>query len=457
MWIRTFSRNLAYDESCTLATLARNTTKRILPVDCAADFDRATAPPHLLPHICSPEPPDVLLHSDKTTKPQRCKKERNITDAMSRTGFGGLCSSPTDDCSSVSIRGGSRYVDTACATRSLTSSDESMTKPPLNRFPSDRIPKQIDVSRGMAKAKSYSELKWVDAPLESGISGAHTSGAEMTGESTCLPPPKRPPLPMDASTTALLVVDVQPQYWSDCPAVRKDFPHFPAKLAQTIATCRERGTKLIFVRADYRYSHSPWLAQFARLHEGRSADTMTEVHCDPNDEDFAWEDFATPRGGDIVLPKTSWSSSSNPKLMDWLRGSGIDTVLVCGLITSVCVQHSAFSIFEAGFRTLLVTDACGDRGKARHEAALALYGDYMYELVTADDLVDPELGLVQSGPIWLGLEPKAATGGGGDAATAATSSSSGSTSASTRPSHRGASPVPSLASLREIEGWRRMD
>ena len=143
--------------------------------------------------------------------------------------------------------------------------------------------------------------------------------------------------------------------------------------------------------------------------------------------------------------------------MDWLRGSGIDTVLVCGLITSVCVQHSAFSIFEAGFRTLLVTDACGDRGKARHEAALALYGDYMYELVTADDLADPELGLVQSGPIWLGLEPKAATGEGGDAATAATSSSSGSASASTRPSHRGASPVPSLASLREIEGWRRMD
>jgi hypothetical protein len=56
--------------------------------------------------------------------------------------------------------------------------------------------------------------------------------------------------------------------------------------------------------------------------------------------------------------------------------------LVCGLITSVCVQHSAFGIFEAGFRTILVTDACADRGKPRHDAALALYGDYMYELQT---------------------------------------------------------------------------
>ena len=51
--------------------------------------------------------------------------------------------------------------------------------------------------------------------------------------------------------------------------------------------------------------------------------------------------------------------------MDILRVSGIDTVLVCGLITSVCVQHSAFGVFEAGYRTLLVEDACGDRGMGR--------------------------------------------------------------------------------------------
>ena len=114
--------------------------------------------------------------------------------------------------------------------------------------------------------------------------------------------------------------------------------------------------------------------------------------------------LAISEGGDVILPKTSWSSSSNPKLMQWLRGAGIESVLVCGLITSVCVQHSAFSIFEAGFRTLLVTDACGDRGRARHDAALALYGDYMYELVTADDLDDPKTGLVKAKPVWLSLD-----------------------------------------------------
>lgn len=89
----------------------------------------------------------------------------------------------------------------------------------------------------------------------------------------------------------------------------------------------------------------------------------------------------------MVITKTSWSSTSGGTgLLDTLKRDGIDTVLVCGLITSVCVQHSAFGVFEAGYRTILVTDACADRGRERHEAALALYGDYMYELRSVKSL-----------------------------------------------------------------------
>jgi len=89
----------------------------------------------------------------------------------------------------------------------------------------------------------------------------------------------------------------------------------------------------------------------------------------------------------MIITKTSWSSTSGGTgLLSTLKNDGIDTVLVCGLITSVCVQHSAFGVFEAGYRTILVTDACADRGRERHEAALALYGDYMYELRSVQSL-----------------------------------------------------------------------
>jgi nicotinamidase-related amidase len=205
-------------------------------------------------------------------------------------------------------------------------------------------------------------------------------------------------LPMSAETTALLIVDVQPEYWSNCPAVRKDFPEFPSNLASTIETCRQRNAKIIWVRADYRYSHSPWLVQFERIHKG---EIPAPLPCDPTFAECQWEDFATPQGSDVLISKTSWSSTTNTALTDLLRCAGIETVLVCGLITSVCVQHSAFGIFEAGYRTLLVRDACADRGRARHEAALALYGDYMYELVTSEELKSFSQGLIPAPPKWL--------------------------------------------------------
>jgi len=210
--------------------------------------------------------------------------------------------------------------------------------------------------------------------------------------------------PLTAETTALLIVDVQPEYWSNCPQVRKDFPHFPDKLAKTIEICRRRRAKIIWVRADYRYSHSPWLLQFERIRGPRN---LGEVPCDPSSPSFtSWEDFAHPQGGEVIIAKSSWSSTTNTALMDILRTAGVENVLVCGLITSVCVQHSAFGVFEAGYRTSLVTDACADRGRARHEAALALYGDYMYELVTSDDLECEKTGLVPAEPIWLTLDTK---------------------------------------------------
>ena len=194
---------------------------------------------------------------------------------------------------------------------------------------------------------------------------------------------------LSSETTALLVVDVQPEYWSNCPSVQEDFPNFPQNLRRTIDVCRQRKMKIIWIRANYRHEHSPWLEQFGRMRNKVSRrDTMIEVPYEPNSPDFGWEDFATPVGDEVIIPKLSWSSTSKTNLINQLKEDGIESVLVCGLITSACVQHSAFGIFEAGFRTLLVEDACADRGRARHDAAIFLYGNYMYEVTQTETLED---------------------------------------------------------------------
>ncbi|KAL9178969.1 hypothetical protein ACHAXT_011942 [Thalassiosira profunda] len=182
--------------------------------------------------------------------------------------------------------------------------------------------------------------------------------------------------------TALLVVDVQPEYWTDSPSIRRDFAGFPDRMRSLLATCRQHCIKIIWVRTDYRVSHSPWLVQLERL-RGQAPDFMLEM---PYEPPVAWEEFASPLDGEIVIPKRHWSATSGTPLKEVLRASEIDTVMVCGLITSVCVQLTAYGLFEAGYRTIVVSDACADRGRARHEAALSLYGNYMYETVTSREL-----------------------------------------------------------------------
>lgn len=146
-------------------------------------------------------------------------------------------------------------------------------------------------------------------------------------------------------------------------------------MKRTVQLARDRKAKIIWVRAEYRRHQSPWLKQFGRLAE-ETVDATDTLPCEP--ESAILEPFAMPRGGEIILTKTSWSYTVNTPLLQFLRVHGIDTVLVCGLNTSTSVQNSAFGVFEAGFRTLVVRDACCDREKGKVPVASKVSRIYDY-------------------------------------------------------------------------------
>lgn len=172
-------------------------------------------------------------------------------------------------------------------------------------------------------------------------------------------------------------MDVQPEFWTLSSAISHEFSEFPERCARLLSCCRSRGVLVVFVRCDYRSDRSPWSAQFAALNPDKARD----ISCAGRLEDLDWEPFAQPQPGEVVLAKRSWNACTQTALLPFLEAVGVQTVLIAGLITSVCVQQSAFGVFEAGYRTVLVADACADRGRARHDAALELYGNYMYELL----------------------------------------------------------------------------
>jgi nicotinamidase/pyrazinamidase len=71
--------------------------------------------------------------------------------------------------------------------------------------------------------------------------------------------------------------------------------------------------------------------------------------------------------------------AQHPGLPSVLRASGVDTVVVCGIATNICVFQAACDLRRAGFRVLIAEDACAgidvpaanlfqDRAKAEGQA-----------------------------------------------------------------------------------------
>jgi maleamate amidohydrolase len=78
-----------------------------------------------------------------------------------------------------------------------------------------------------------------------------------------------------------------------------------------------------------------------------------------------------PGPGEAVVAKQHASSFAGTSLAATLRTRGVDTVVVAGVSTSGCVRATATDASAAGFRPIVVADACADRSPALHEQNLA--------------------------------------------------------------------------------------
>ncbi|MEM1261051.1 MAG: isochorismatase family protein [Pseudomonadota bacterium] len=84
----------------------------------------------------------------------------------------------------------------------------------------------------------------------------------------------------------------------------------------------------------------------------------------------AWPEGLTPRDGELVLSKQYPSAFFGTSLASTLTARGIDTLVITGLTTSGCIRATCVDTVSSGFIPLVVSDACGDRHPAPHEANL---------------------------------------------------------------------------------------
>lgn len=164
---------------------------------------------------------------------------------------------------------------------------------------------------------------------------------------------------------AVLVVDFQPAYWENV-ANTGEFPDVPKHTEHLLEFARSRlaPPQIVHIRANYS---AKFASNFLLLNPEKTLP-----------EDVEACDFAKSRRGEHVVTKPSFDAFHNTSLIKHLKDIGVDHVVVCGLLTSVCVLFTCQSAFAAGMRVTLFESACGDRTRERHMQLIDMYKDYLY-------------------------------------------------------------------------------
>lgn len=93
-------------------------------------------------------------------------------------------------------------------------------------------------------------------------------------------------------------------------------------------------------------------------------------------------DELKPEPTDFILPKRRFSAFFKTDLDQTLRTFGIDTIVVTGMTTEVCVLMTAMDGLCHDFSVILLEDCCASRSKELHQSCLNLYRNFaLYPLL----------------------------------------------------------------------------
>jgi nicotinamidase-related amidase len=79
-----------------------------------------------------------------------------------------------------------------------------------------------------------------------------------------------------------------------------------------------------------------------------------------------------PADGEIVIDKPGKGAFYNTDLERLLSNHGVETLLVCGVTTEVCVHTTVREANDRGYRCVVLSDCCASYFPEFHEAGLRM-------------------------------------------------------------------------------------
>lgn len=94
-----------------------------------------------------------------------------------------------------------------------------------------------------------------------------------------------------------------------------------------------------------------------------------------------------PREGEKILPKRRYSAFFDTDLEPYLRGLGVNDVVICGVMTNLCCETTARDAFMRDFQVFFVYDATATSSKDLYIASLLNLGYGFAVLVSAEEVI----------------------------------------------------------------------
>jgi ureidoacrylate peracid hydrolase len=192
---------------------------------------------------------------------------------------------------------------------------------------------------------------------------------------------------IDPAHTAVVVVDMQNEFCSpDGYVARQGWDIRPmqemALRLKRFLTAARGFVPIVHVRGQYEPAVMP-PQMVERLHRLR-----IPPYCQPGSKGAEFYPGFEPRDGEIVITKRTFSGFAHTELEHVLRNGRVDTVIVAGTFTNVCVDSTVRDAYFRGFYPVIPEDLCAAPDAEAHRAALATLGHFFGEAVRSQDIID---------------------------------------------------------------------
>ena len=98
-------------------------------------------------------------------------------------------------------------------------------------------------------------------------------------------------------------------------------------------------------------------------------------------------DELEPLPAELQIDKYNYGAFHRTSLLDSLTAQGVDTVVVTGTVTQICVDETARGAFREGLKAIMVSDAVSSFDPALHQATLANFAMKFGWVMTTDEIL----------------------------------------------------------------------